>query len=127
MDLLKTDEAVNWGPQGRQVFERTYSRLKKDETNETWFDTVTRVVDGNLALVDSKFHLDGERDRLFDLVYNMKAIPAGRHLWTSGVEGRQFVRNCFRSGFEEKLSAHFTFMFDQLMKGGGVGAIDSSE
>ena len=111
-----------FGPQGQEIFERTYSRLKADGTNETWADMVQRVVDGNLALVAPGHALVGEREALLELVGNMKLLPAGRHLWTSGVPGRQFNRNCHRAGWTERLSEHFAFMFDQLMLGGGVGA-----
>jgi ribonucleoside-triphosphate reductase len=119
--------APKWGPQGREVFERTYSRLKADGTNETWADMVYRVVDGNLALVPAGNIMVGERAALLDLIGNMKALPAGRHLWTSGVAGRQFNRNCHRAGWTARLSDHFGFMFDELMKGGGVGANYSEE
>lgn len=118
---------MNWGPNGREVFERTYARTKADGTKETWEDTVNRVVDGNLALVPVRFHLPNERERLFDLIHSFHAIPAGRHLWTSGVPGRQFNRNCHRAGWGPFLSSHFTFLFSELMKGGGVGANYSSE
>ena len=116
-----------WGPQGKEIFERTYSRLKADGTNETWGETVQRVVDGNLALVPAGHIAVGERERLMDLVHEMKLLPAGRHLWTSGVPGRQFNRNCHRAGWTARLSDHFAFMFDELMKGGGVGANYSQE
>ena len=118
---------IQWGPQGQDVYERTYSRTKADGSKETWADTVSRVVAGNLALVPEEFHAEDEHAALFDLIYNMKAIPAGRHLWVTGVEGRQFNRNCHRAGFGPGLADHFTFTFSELMKGGGVGANYSSE
>lgn len=111
-----------WGPTGREVFERTYSRTKADGSQESWLDTVTRVVDGNLSLVPAAHVLPGEREALIDAIYHMRILPAGRHLWTSGVPGRQFVRNCHRAGWTSRLATHFGFMFDELMKGGGVGA-----
>jgi len=86
---------INWGPIGKDVYERTYSRIKADGTNETWPETVERVVDGNLGLVDKKFWKRGERQQLIDLMLDFKALPAGRHLWVSGVKGRQFLFNCF--------------------------------
>jgi len=114
---------VKWGPIGQDVYMRTYSRTKADGTQESWQDTVLRVVDGNLALVNRKFHEPGERERLIELIYNMDMIPAGRHLWVSGVPGRQFVFNCHAASWSRKdLGAHFTFTFEELMKGGGVGS-----
>ena len=112
---------IQWGPIGREVYERTYSRTKPDGSKETWDETVTRVVDGNLSLVNKKFWKRNERERLIDLIRNFRVLPAGRHLWVSGVEGRQFLFNCHVSGWREKLSDHYSFTFDELMKGGGVG------
>ena len=120
---LFNGQDVKWGPIGKDVYLRTYSRTKADGTQETWQDTVLRVVDGNLALVNRKFHEPGERERLIELIYNMDMIPAGRHLWVSGVPGRQFVFNCHAAGWSRKdLASHFTFTFEELMKGGGVGS-----
>ncbi len=107
---------------GMVVYERTYSRPKPDGTKETWPETVERVVDGNLALVPEKYHLKGERQALIDLITEFKIIPGGRHLWASGVKGRQYLFNCHVSGWGEKLSDHFEFTFMRLMEGGGVGA-----
>src|SRR5574339_355770 len=113
----------SWGPLGREVYNRTYSRTKGDGTQETWYETVTRVVDGNLAFVDAKYHEKGERDKLFELIYSMKAIPAGRHLWATGVPGRNYVNNCHSVGWaKDNLSEHFVFIFDELLKGGGCGS-----
>lgn len=122
MDLIKLRQEPNWGPTGREVYERTYSRTKADGTKEEWHETVRRVVEGNLSLVDSKRIDEGEREELIDAIYNFRIIPAGRHLWMSGVEGRQFLFNCYVSGWGDRLSEHFTFTFNQLMEGGGVGA-----
>ena len=82
---------IKWGPIGKDVYERTYSRRKPDGSMETWDETVERVVDGNLSLVDKKFWKRNERAQLIDLIRNFKVLPAGRHLWVSGVEGRQFL------------------------------------
>lgn len=85
---------INWGPTGKLVYERTYSRTKPDGTKETWPETVQRVVDGNLALVPPHRHLPNERERLIQLITDFKILPAGRHLWASGVPGRQYLFNC---------------------------------
>jgi ribonucleoside-triphosphate reductase len=118
--------APNFGPTGETVYERTYQRVKPNGDRETWLDTVTRVVDGNLSLVPEKHRKPGERERLIELMYDFKVLPAGRHLWASGVPGRQYLFNCHVSGWGEKLSDHFEFTFMRLMEGGGVGANYSS-
>jgi len=111
-----------WGPIGKEVYDRTYSRTKPDGTKETWEDTVKRVVDGNISLVKPQYIEKGEADALYAFIKDFKIMPAGRHLWMSGVEGRQYLFNCHRAGWTRNLSEHFAFMFYELMKGGGVGA-----
>lgn len=108
--------------QGRVVYERTYSRTKPDGTKETWPETVERVVDGNLRLADRRHELPGEREDLIRMMTEFKIIPAGRHLWASGVPGRQYLFNCHVSGWTDRPSDHFEFTFLRLMEGGGVGA-----
>lgn len=117
-----TEIEVPWGPNGKDVYERTYSRVKDDGTHETWEETVVRVVDGNLGLVPAKHIRPGERKLLIEYMTKMRIIPAGRHLWLSGVPGKQFINNCYVAPWGEKASRHFGFVFDQLMQGGGVGA-----
>ena len=79
-----------FGPIGRTVYDRTYSRRRPDGTQEDWLDTVERVVMGNCALVPDEFIQDGERERLIELIGAMALLPAGRHLWTTGSPGRNF-------------------------------------
>jgi adenosylcobalamin-dependent ribonucleoside-triphosphate reductase len=113
---------VNWGPTGQLVYERTYSRVKPDGTKETWPETVERVVDGNLALVDARHQLPGEREKLIEMMSNFQVLPAGRHIWASGVTNAQHLFNCWVAGWTDKPSDHFEFTFMRLMEGGGVGA-----
>ncbi|WP_440066406.1 ribonucleoside-triphosphate reductase, adenosylcobalamin-dependent [Streptosporangium sp. OZ121] len=119
---------TKFGPTGQAVYERTYSRTKKDGTRETWPETVTRVVAGNVGLVDwvDWSEADKETETLTDLIGSFKLLPAGRHLWASGVQGRQFLFNCWVSGWYENVSDHFRFTLMRLAEGGGVGANYSS-
>lgn len=111
-----------WGPTGRLVYERTYSRTKPDGTKETWPETVERVVEGNLRLVDVRYQLPDERADLIRLITEFKLLPAGRHLWATGVKNAQHLMNCWVAGWTETPSEHFSFTFLRLMEGGGVGA-----
>ncbi|SIC88518.1 ribonucleoside-triphosphate reductase, adenosylcobalamin-dependent [Mycobacteroides abscessus] len=115
-------DEINWGPTGRLVYERTYARTKPDGSREAWPETVARVVSGNLALVPDRYQLPGEREDLIRLMTDFKILPAGRHLWASGVKNAQHLFNCWVSGWTEKPSDHFEFTFMRLMEGGGVGA-----
>ncbi|ERB55297.1 adenosylcobalamin-dependent ribonucleoside-triphosphate reductase [Rhodococcus sp. P27] len=117
-----TERTIPWGPTGELVYNRTYSRTKPDGSKETWPETVRRVVEGNLGLVDERYHLPTEREELVEMMEEFKILPAGRHLWASGVKGRQYLFNCHVSHWGPKVSDHFDFTFMRLMEGGGVGA-----
>ncbi|MEU8133206.1 ribonucleoside-triphosphate reductase, adenosylcobalamin-dependent [Streptodolium elevatio] len=121
-----------FGPTGQTVYERTYSRTKADGTKETWPETVRRVAQGNLALVHGPREgwdacVAAEYEELVSYMDRFAIIPAGRHLWASGVKGRQYLFNCHVAGWGEKLSRHFEFTFLRLMEGGGVGSNYSSK
>ncbi|GII83346.1 adenosylcobalamin-dependent ribonucleoside-triphosphate reductase [Sphaerisporangium siamense] len=113
-----------FGPTGQTVYERTYSRTKADGSKETWPETVDRVVLGNLDLVPTKNPEEYVREsaELYDLMSSFAVLPAGRHLWASGVRGRQYLFNCHTSGWTDRFSEHFEFTFLRLMEGGGVGS-----
>ncbi|MFI6319728.1 ribonucleoside-triphosphate reductase, adenosylcobalamin-dependent [Nonomuraea sp. NPDC050556] len=115
---------TNFGPTGQTVYERTYSRTKADGTKETWPETVDRVVHGNLDLVrwSSPTAYFRESVELSTLMQDFAVLPAGRHLWASGVRGRQYLFNCHTSGWTDRFSEHFEFTFLRLMEGGGVGS-----
>lgn len=106
----------------KQVYYRTYSRTKPDGSQETWPETVRRVVDGNLKLVAPRYIEDGEREALIDLIESFKVLPAGRHLKSSGVNNFA-LNNCWAAGWDPaKPEEHFTFTLLRLAEGGGVGS-----
>src|SRR5512146_340849 len=111
--------AVPFGPTGEIVYERTYSRDKGGGGKETWPETVERVAMGNLSLVygDSKTwapEVIAEAGKLMYYMEQMALLPAGRHLWATGVPGRQYLFNCHVAGWGERLSEHFEFSFLRL-------------
>ncbi|QFG27466.1 ribonucleoside-triphosphate reductase, adenosylcobalamin-dependent [Actinomadura sp. WMMB 499] len=126
---------IAWGPSGKDIYDRTYSRTKPDGTKETWPETVKRVATGNVSLlagygndlVSQGLVEDDEIARLRELMHDFAILPAGRHLWASGVKGRQFLFNCWHSGWSDTVSSHFRFSFLRLMEGGGVGATYSTQ
>ena len=123
-DFLKKykNKQPKWGPIGKEVYERTYSRSKEDGTKETWMDTVNRAIEGNIALVPQNFIELDEKEKLKQLMFDFKFMPAGRHIWVSGIKGRQFLFNCHTAGWADNIADHYIFTFNELMKGGGVGA-----
>ena len=110
------------GPLFETVHARTYARSKPDGTKETWQDTVERVVHGNTTLVNTR-HIDGDEPaRLLELIGNLHLTPAGRHLWSGGVEGSQHTFNCTVCGFGPHLADHHCAVMNGLMCGAGVGS-----
>ena len=120
-----------WGPIGTEVFERTYARTLDVRTEEgellgtrteSWAETVKRVVNGSLSYVSRDLWMVDEDVRLFDLIYNFRAIPAGRHLWVTGTSASTFSKNCWATSFGARTSSHFAFLASRLLEGGGVGS-----
>lgn len=122
-----TDTDVQWGPTGQAVYERTYARIKHDGERETWPETVERVARGNLALIHGPNVEEWPRsateefEALTKAMRAFRVLPAGRHLWASGVKGRQFLFNCHVAGWDS-LTEHVDFVLMRLAEGGGVGA-----
>lgn len=125
---------------GEVVYYRTYSRLKPDGSNEQWFETVQRVIEGTYSI--QKEHIEktnlgwderrGQKSaqEMYDRMFNMKFLPPGRGLWGMGSEitttRRRFaaLNNCaFTSTatLNVDYSKPFEFMMDMSMLGVGVG------
>ncbi|KRL20808.1 ribonucleoside-triphosphate reductase, adenosylcobalamin-dependent [Lentilactobacillus kisonensis] len=87
--------------------------------------------------------LTDEAQKLYKLIYGLGATPSGRNLWISGSSYQDrngdALNNCwfiavrpqpygdshiipeYLNGRQKAVSMPYSFMFDQLMKGGGVG------
>lgn len=75
---------------GKLVYMRTYSRIKEDGSNEQWFETIRRVVEGTYTIQkqwieehqlgwDEK---QGQRsaEEMYERMFYMKFLPPGRGL-----------------------------------------------
>lgn len=107
---------------GAVVYKRTYSRLKDDGTNEEWFETVERCVNGAQKI--GAGYTQEEAERLYDHVFNLRCNFAGRMLWQLGTSvvdkyGANSLLNCWYVSINEPKT--FLFLFENLMLGGGVG------
>jgi ribonucleotide reductase alpha subunit len=129
---ILSDEFVNsykgrtvpWGFNGLGfvVYRRTYSRLKLDGTNEEWYETVARCVNGAQKI--GAQYTKAEAERLYDHVFNLRCNFAGRMLWQLGTStvdrfGGNSLLNCFYVSMNTPSA--FLFVFENLMLGGGVG------
>ena len=75
---------------GEIVYRRTYSRRRPDGTDEDWWQTVKRVVEGTYSLQKEhieQFQLGWNEDQaqksaqeMYDLMFNMKFLPPGMSL-----------------------------------------------
>ena len=130
---------------GKIVYQRTYSRVKKDGTNEEWFETVERVVNGcfTMQLCHSKQNDGGkeeekrtpceirkEAEEMYDRIFNMKFLPPGRGLWAMGtaLTNTKKLYACLNNcAFVSTINLDtdpvrpFTFLMDAAMCGVGVG------
>ena len=140
--MMKPDWGFQSGPNsiGELTYARTYSRVKEDGTNETWADTVRRVVEGTYE-IQRRHAVKHDRawdDRMaeksaqemFDRMFNFKFLPPGRGLWMMGTDyvmerdNGAPLNNCaFTSTAElhEGSAYPFTFLMDMSMLGVGVG------
>lgn len=125
---------------GELVYRRTYSRLKPDGTNERWFETVRRVVEGTYTMQRrwiTQNHLYWNQRKaqrsaqdMYERIWSMKFLPPGRGLWAMGspltMERGLYAAlwNCAfvsTDNLREDLTEPFTFLMDASMLGIGVG------
>lgn len=125
---------------GELVYLRTYSRLKDDGTQESWYETVERVVNGTYTMQKrwivehnlgwSERKAQASAQEMYDRIWNMKFLPPGRGLWAMGSpltdEKGLFaaLNNCAfvsTNNLDKDLADPFTFLMDASMLGIGVG------
>ena len=103
------------------VYIRTYSRWLPDKNRrETWKETCARAINGNCSYLPTE---DGEPEKLFDNMFNLRQRISGRMLWMGGTEALEktplAAYNC--SGMVMDSINAFQELFYLLMVGTGVG------
>ena len=111
-----------FGGMGEVVFLRTYSRKKDNGDNETWPETIQRVINGAIDI--GVPYTQEEAEQLFDHMFNLRCSFSGRALWQLGTPlvnelNGASINNCYFINIEK--IEDFEFLFDHLMLGGGVG------
>ena len=119
---------------GEIVFYRTYSRIKPDGTQEDWYDTIQRVIEGVMTIRKWWFEVhqlpwDDARmqrraQRMAVTALQMRWLPAGRSLWSMGTDyvyerGSVSLWNCAAVSFHDVPKVAELFM-NFLMS--GIGA-----
>ncbi len=114
-----------WGPIGHVTYKRTYARkLFADAANtEEFWQTLQRCCNGLLEI--GAAYSQEEIQSLYHYLFNFKGSLAGRALWQLGTDtvrkvGADSLINCWLVANDEPIEP-FTFAFDELMLGGGVG------
>lgn len=113
-----------WSPVGFLTYKRTYARLKEDGINtEEWSDTVDRVLTAADTQLGCGF-TEEESERLRTYMLQLKGTVAGRFLWQLGTpfvekHGLASLQNCAFTTVDTPRA--FTWAFDLLMLGSGVG------
>lgn len=124
---------------GELTYARTYSRIKQDGGQEDWVDTLTRVVDGTMTLLErhqtargGDWNHDKARRgarKMFNAFYNMKALPPGRGLWMMGSDyvmergDGAPLNNCgfVSTDYPDDPAYPYAWLMDMSMLGVGVG------
>ena len=80
---------------GELVYMRTYSRIKEDGSNEQWYETIRRVVEGtynmqkrwidHYSLEWNSWKAQASAQEMYDRIFNMKFLPPGRGLTHSSL------------------------------------------
>ena len=114
---------IPWGEVGYATYKRTYSRPFADRTEE-WEETVDRVVKACNEQLGCDF-AQYEQEDIKDMMMNLKGTVAGRFLWQLGTEtvdrlGLPSLQNCSFVVIDQPVRP-FTWAFEMLMLGSGVG------
>jgi len=130
-----------WGPLGEFTYLRTFSRTYEEggkKLKEKWYLTIKRVIEGVFTIQKrhcwiNKVPWDNNKAQesakiMYDLMFYMKFLPAGRGLWMMGTEfveqrGGACLQSCaFTSTDNLKYDSldPFRFLMDMSMLGVGV-------
>ena len=121
---------------GELVYYRTYSRLRDDGTQESWPDTVLRVINGVIGIrkqhcIENRLPWDEKKYQEYGLdmsrsLFRMEWMPPGRGLWSMGTKlieerGAMPLYNCAFTTLDKDWVNDLSWLMDLLMNGVGVG------
>ena len=131
----------DWGfdELSRITYLRTYSRIKEDGSQETFFDTIKRCVEGSFTiqmehcrkscLPWDAYKAQKSAQKMFQKMWEFKFLPPGRGLWTMGTPivdkiGSASLCNCgfvSTKDIDKDFAEPFAWAADMLMLGVGIG------
>ncbi len=123
---MNNNVVTPWGPLGHITYKRTYAR-RLNETTST-LEEFDQTIDRVLSAAQTQLKIDftpPELDRARELLLGLKGSVAGRFLWQLGTEtvnrlGLMSLQNCAFVAVNDPVRP-FTWAFDALMLGSGVG------
>lgn len=122
------DIKTPWGEIGYITYKRTYARRINDNDinsrTEEFNETIERVIKACKTQLKVGF-TETEEQELGDILMNLKGMVAGRFLWQLGTStvkklGLPSLQNCATVVVDSPIRP-FTWAFDMLMLGSGVG------
>lgn len=122
--MQENNNNTPWSSVGYLTYKRTYSRVKQDGITEEFPDTVDRILSASRDQLGVGFTTE-EEDRLRYYLTKLKGTVAGRFLWQLGTDtvgrlGLMSLQNCAFVVVDNPVRP-FTWAFDGLMLGSGVG------
>lgn len=122
---IDDDIQTPWSSVGYLTYKRTYARRREGDLGDTeeWRDTVDRVLSACRDQLKCGFSSE-EEERLRRYLLRLKGTVAGRFLWQLGTStvstlGLASLQNCAFVTVDKPQA--FTWAFDMLMLGSGVG------
>lgn len=121
---METNIETPFSTVGYLTYKRTYAREIGDGVTEEFEQTVERVIDAARSQLQVGF-TKAEEKRLRKYLLQLKGSVAGRFLWQLGTEtvdrlGLMSLQNCAFVVVDQPIRP-FTWTFDALMLGSGVG------
>lgn len=135
-EILSLTPDFGYGQFSEVVFYRTYSRVKPDDSMESWNDVVIRVTEGVFSIRKdwyTKNNITWDEDfwntysRGFALsMFKMHWLPPGRGLWAMGTDfvyerGSMALNNCGFIEVGDNIGDCCNWIADTLMCGCGDG------
>jgi len=118
-------EQTPWSTVGYLTYKRTYSReVANEDRTEEFSETIDRIIGACRNQLSVGFTSD-EEERLRGYLLGLKGSVAGRFMWQLGTQtverlGLPSLQNCAFTVVDHPVRP-FTWAFDMLMLGSGVG------
>ena len=126
---ISDDVKTPWGMLGYITYKRTYARrlnedIEDNNDTEEYRDTILRVLDACQKQLKIGF-TNKELKNAYYYLMSLKCSVAGRFLWQLGTDtvnklGLMSLQNCAFTVIDDPIKP-FTWIFDVLMLGTGVG------